>query len=89
MQEDFESKWSAMRAGLAETTSLTLASGRADHPAWFQDLSTNARTKEEFMRKNCQVRKQFCFCCVFKVVEFIGMGFRVSGDCLLFRSRVL
>ena len=31
------------------------ASSRKDHPAWFADLSTNARTKEEFMNKNCQV----------------------------------
>ena len=30
------------------------ASSREEHPAWFADLSTNARTKEEFMNKNCQ-----------------------------------
>ena len=30
------------------------ASSREEHPAWFADLSTSARTKEEFMNKNCQ-----------------------------------
>ena len=55
MQEDFETKWKQMRAKVEETD-LVLASSRADHPAWFEDLSTNAKTKEEFMTKSCQAR---------------------------------
>ena len=57
MQEDFQTKWSQMKAGLeAGEEDLTLTSSRAEHPAWFTDLATNARTKEEVMYKSCQSR---------------------------------
>ena len=36
-----------------DKTNLTT---RLEDPDWFQDLSTNAKTKEEFMFKNCQSR---------------------------------
>ena len=29
---------------------------KSEDPEWFKDLSTNAKTKEEFMFKNCQSR---------------------------------
>ena len=34
----------------------TNLSSKCEDPEWFQDLSTNAKTKEEFMFKNCQSR---------------------------------
>ena len=36
-----------------DKTNLTT---RLEDPDWFQDLSTNAKTKEEFMFRNCQSR---------------------------------
>jgi len=56
MAEDFHQKWNQMHHSVDVENGLTKASSRKDHPAWFADLSTNARTKEEFMNKNCQAR---------------------------------
>merc|ERR1712183_507224 len=36
--------------------SLTQLSSKEDHPDWFEDISTNAKTKEEYLSKGCQAR---------------------------------
>ena len=58
MQEDFQSKWNQMMENVVDKVSLdkTNLTTRLEDPDWFQDLSTNAKTKEEFMLKNCQSR---------------------------------
>ena len=38
---------------LLDKSALSL---RIEDPDWFQDVSTNAKTKEEFLFKNCQSR---------------------------------
>ena len=39
-----------------KTSDNTELSKKSEDPEWFKDLSTNAKTKEEFMFKNCQSR---------------------------------
>ena len=39
-----------------QTSDSTKLSKKSEDPDWFKDLSTNAKTKEEFMFKNCQSR---------------------------------
>ena len=39
-----------------KTSDNTKLSKKSDDPDWFKDLSTTAKTKEEFMFKNCQSR---------------------------------
>ena len=59
MREDFQSKWSHMKATLVDAgdeEDRSHLSSKLDDPDWFQDLSTTAKTKEEFMFKNCQSR---------------------------------
>eukprot|EP00092_Neocalanus_flemingeri_P021125 GFUD01022890.1.p1 GENE.GFUD01022890.1~~GFUD01022890.1.p1 ORF type:complete len:359 (+),score=78.09 GFUD01022890.1:43-1119(+) len=57
MQEDFQTKWTQMKRSV-ESSKLdtTHLSSKQDDPDWFKDLSTNAKTKEDFMFKNCQAR---------------------------------
>ena len=57
MQEDFETKWTQMKNSVdSSKLDTTHLSSKAEDPDWFKDLSTNAKTKEEFMFKNCQAR---------------------------------
>ena len=57
MQVDFETKWIQMKKSLdPDKLDRTNLSNKKDDPDWFKDLSTNAKTKEEFMFKNCQGR---------------------------------
>ena len=58
MRDDFQSKWSQMKESLTEDAEddKSHLSSKSEDPAWFQDLSTSAKTKEEFMFKNCQSR---------------------------------
>ena len=57
LNKEFKSKGSQFRINLkSKTADNTKLSKKSDDPDWFKDLSTNAKTKEEFMFKNCQSR---------------------------------
>ena len=57
LTQEFEAKWPQFRKNLIEKTiDSTRLSTKKEDPDWFKDLSTNAKTKEEFMFKNCQSR---------------------------------
>jgi len=54
--ENFEEKWRQMAAHVKNKEITTSASTIEEDPDWFEGLSTNAKTKESFMLKNCQSR---------------------------------
>ena len=58
MQEDFQAKWLMMTAEVERGTRKDShkLSSRAEDPAWFQDISSSARTKEEVMFRSCSAR---------------------------------
>ena len=57
LNKEFKSKWPQFRINLRDKTAdNTKLSKKSEDPDWFKDLSTNAKTKEEFMFKNCQSR---------------------------------
>ena len=58
MQEDFQAKWLLMTAEVERGTRKDShkLSSRAEDPAWFQDISSSARTKEEVMFRSCSAR---------------------------------
>jgi len=57
MQEDFQSKWTHMKENVVDIEDdKTNLSSKLEDPDWFQDLSTKAKTKEEFMFRNSQSR---------------------------------
>ena len=58
MQEDFQAKWLLMTAEVERGTRKDShkLSSREEDPAWFQDISSSARTKEEVMFRSCSAR---------------------------------
>ena len=57
MQEDFSTKWTLIKENVVKSEKdQSHLSTKQEDPDWFQDLSTTAKTKEEFMFKNCQSR---------------------------------
>jgi len=57
LKEDFSSKYATISQHVDKSTLDNCKySTREEDPDWFKDLSTAAKTKEEFMYKNCQSR---------------------------------
>lgn len=49
-------KWEEMTSYIKNREVKTKLSHRNEDPQWFEDLSTNAQTKEEYLTKGCQSR---------------------------------
>jgi len=57
LKEDFTSKYLSMSEHMKSfTEDRSKFSTKQQDPEWFQDLNTVAKTKEEFMYRNCQSR---------------------------------
>ena len=56
LHKDTIEKWNQMSNYIKQKQNQSQFSTRAEDPEWFSDLSTNAKTKEEFLFKGCQSR---------------------------------